>query len=472
MVFDRDAYLRELHNIVGDRDTYVQLSGNPVREYKKTLLPLVEKGFQMGILNEKEKIVLIPKAPRVPILYCLPKIQKSLTCPPGRPIVSGIGSIMSRVGKYIDHFLQPLVHQVPSYVKDTRHVINLLSKIRSNDQTLLVTADVTSLYTIIPHHLGVTAVEYYLSKFSPLPKQTFIIELLEYAAGHNYFWFDHQYYRQQCGVAMGAKYAPSLANLFMAKWEEDVIYKDRSPHLSFWARYIDDILLLWDGSTSQLDDFFSLVNTNDRGIRFVYEMSQEKFNVLDLTISKDGDAFKTILFFKKTDRNAFIPIGSCHHDSWLKSILKNQFIRMRRNCTDVSDYRTQAGIILSRLEEKGYDKDSLVRVMEQVETMDRATLLNEAPREDNKGPTLPFITTFSTHIKLRTFYADPGICWEMTELSKLSYLIKQIVFRGVSSLRDRIAPNVVDPPTQKVSFFFSEPLGLPSVSQVPDLHTE
>lgn len=73
---------------------------------------------------------------------------------------------------------------------------------------------------------------------------------------------------------MGAKYAPSLANLFMAKWEEDVVYTDQSPYLTFWARYINDVLLLWEGTSSQLDEFFSRLNNNDRGIKVTYHTSQ------------------------------------------------------------------------------------------------------------------------------------------------------------------------------------------------------
>ena len=53
---------------------------------------------------------------------------------------------------------------------------------------------------------------------------SYIIELLEFATQHIYFWFNNCFYLQQKGVAMGAKFAPSLANLFMAKWEEHVIY--------------------------------------------------------------------------------------------------------------------------------------------------------------------------------------------------------------------------------------------------------
>lgn len=182
-----------------DRDTYIPLPGNPVTQYKKTLQALIQRGLEEGILNEKEETFLIPKAPWVPLLYCLPKIHKSLNCPPGRPIVSRIDSIKSRVGKYIDHFLQPLVQQIPSYLKDTRQVMNLLSQLKPNNHTWMVTADVTSLYTIIPHNLGIAAVRYYLNIFSKIPEQqqAFIMDLLEFAANHNYFWFDHQYYRQQ-----------------------------------------------------------------------------------------------------------------------------------------------------------------------------------------------------------------------------------------------------------------------------------
>ncbi|XP_073468934.1 uncharacterized protein [Aquarana catesbeiana] len=37
---------------------------------------------------------------------------------------------------------------------------------------------------------------------------------------------------------MGAKFAPSLANLFMGKWEEDVIYANKRPELVLWASSI------------------------------------------------------------------------------------------------------------------------------------------------------------------------------------------------------------------------------------------
>lgn len=101
-------------------------------------------------------------APRTPTIYYFLKVNKSPTCPPGHPIVSGIDSVTSQVGRYIDYYLQPylqpLVQKMPLYIKDTRHTINLLSNHRPKPGLWKMTTDVSSLYTVIPHNLGLAAV--------------------------------------------------------------------------------------------------------------------------------------------------------------------------------------------------------------------------------------------------------------------------------------------------------------------------
>lgn len=126
---DKVDYLKEMHKIVDDTSTYTLLPNDPKNKFKRNLEVLVERGVFEGILSLKEKLFLIPKAPRTPTIYYLPKLHKDPVCPSGRPVVSGIDSITSRVGRYIDFYLQPLVQKIPSYVKDTRHIINILSSL-------------------------------------------------------------------------------------------------------------------------------------------------------------------------------------------------------------------------------------------------------------------------------------------------------------------------------------------------------
>lgn len=109
------------------------------------------------------------------------------------------------MGKYIDFYLQPLVTKMPSHLKDSHHVINLLNDYTPSPGWWLVTADVTTLYMVIPHNLGLFAVEYFLRRDSELFDEQicFIMQLLHFVATLNYFWFGGQFYRQDRGVAMG-----------------------------------------------------------------------------------------------------------------------------------------------------------------------------------------------------------------------------------------------------------------------------
>lgn len=98
----------------------------------------MKKTQREGILNKKEACYLIPDAPKIPIIYQVPKIQKDEKNLPGRP--SGIHSVFSRIGEYLNHFLQPIAQSNPSYVKDSEDLINKIkiSQSKKNAYSLLM----------------------------------------------------------------------------------------------------------------------------------------------------------------------------------------------------------------------------------------------------------------------------------------------------------------------------------------------
>lgn len=107
-------------------------------------------------------------AHRVPVIYCLPKVHKNPANPPWRPIVSGLDSVTSGIGKYIDGFLQPLVSQTPSFLRDSAQAIQLLSGMEWKDSYIMATVDVAFLYTIISHQDGFEAVDMFLKRDNKL----------------------------------------------------------------------------------------------------------------------------------------------------------------------------------------------------------------------------------------------------------------------------------------------------------------
>ena len=64
---------------------------------------------------------LLPSNPRPGQFYLPPKIHKGVLPHPGHPIISAIGSPTEEISEFLDFFLQPLLPQIPSYVKYTGH---------------------------------------------------------------------------------------------------------------------------------------------------------------------------------------------------------------------------------------------------------------------------------------------------------------------------------------------------------------
>ena len=58
---------------------------------------------------------------------------------------------------------------------------------------------------------------------------------------------------------MGTKMAPSYANTFMGKVEEDFVYGYPTQTL-FWKMCIDDCFFIWTGSEDSLDTRTALIH--------------------------------------------------------------------------------------------------------------------------------------------------------------------------------------------------------------------
>lgn len=83
VILDKSQYETEMHRILNEPGTYQMLPNNPTHKYKQELQELVLKGYELNILNKRERDFLIPSAPRIPTIYYLPKVHKDPVCPPG-----------------------------------------------------------------------------------------------------------------------------------------------------------------------------------------------------------------------------------------------------------------------------------------------------------------------------------------------------------------------------------------------------
>uniref|UniRef100_A0A8C5P7K0 Reverse transcriptase domain-containing protein n=1 Tax=Leptobrachium leishanense TaxID=445787 RepID=A0A8C5P7K0_9ANUR len=281
VILSKEAYDTEVLRILSDTSTYEPLKGDPINGIRSKLNALLLEGKENEILNEKEYDYLKMEYIKTPHIYILPKIHKSLTHPPGRPIVAGINSITSRLSEYVDILLQPIVQEVPSYLKDTISMLNLLQGLQYQTGDIMVTCDVNALYSSIPHLKGLSVVGEVLSQTHKIPVDqiSYILKSMEFILNNNYFKFENDFFIQRKGTAMGTKFAPSYANLYMAGWESQFVYGSHSwaqHKILSYRRYIDDVFFVWRGAEEDLISFLNGLDNLEWGIKLDRKWSVDK----------------------------------------------------------------------------------------------------------------------------------------------------------------------------------------------------
>ncbi|KAL0149653.1 hypothetical protein M9458_055041, partial [Cirrhinus mrigala] len=84
--------------------------------------------------------------------------------------------------------------------------------------------DIDSLYTNIETGAGLAAVRDCMNRYPDAKRpDDFILKLLEINLTKNDFEFDSKFYLQIKGTAMGKRFAPSYANIYMAHWEQTAV---------------------------------------------------------------------------------------------------------------------------------------------------------------------------------------------------------------------------------------------------------
>ena len=157
------------------------------------------------------------------------------TVPPAWPIISGNGSITENLSKYVNHHIQNFVNKIPSYLQDTPDFLRTLENENEIgpplENEILVTIDVTSLYTNISPDEGIEEVKKFLldRKDTSVPTE-FLVRMLEQVLKLNIFEFDRKLFLQIIGTAMGTVCAPPYANIFMNKI--DKLLRDLAKNIS------------------------------------------------------------------------------------------------------------------------------------------------------------------------------------------------------------------------------------------------
>jgi hypothetical protein len=183
VVMSRDDYLQMCQQILNDQSTYqLVISTDYTEKAFQQLVSILRSHDVLYSSLQKRKndgnivyrnytqlaksllqLYFDNKHLKTSKFYCLPKMHKK---PPivGRPIVSSINSITYHTSIYLQNKLFPIVKKLSTICLSAREIIKDSINLKLPVNSLIVCADVKSLYPSIPIQFGIKAIKEMLSR--------------------------------------------------------------------------------------------------------------------------------------------------------------------------------------------------------------------------------------------------------------------------------------------------------------------
>ena len=394
VIMNVDDYLNEANRQLSNTDFYQEIPSNLSNAHAEIVNKAVRDFMTEKLLPEQVAGALMVENPKTAKFYLLPKIHKKGN--PGRPITNAIGCPTSKIAEFVNHQLQPMVEKLKSYIKDTTHFLNKLAEIdHLPDDAILVTMDVSALYTNIPHNEGLNATAQTLEEDPSFTGSTrVILKFLSLILNLNNFSFNDQNFLQIKGCSMGSKCSCTYADLFMGKFEEQRIYpRIQGNHLCY-NRFRDDIFMIWIGGEESLKIFLDEINKVHDSIKFEAKYSRKKIDFLDTTVYITSEKkLATTLFRKPTDRNAYLHYSSYHPIQQKNNIPYGQYLRAKKICSNTTDADDAMKDVQKKLKQRGYPKEVLDEQLKRAEPIKREELLIEKTKKEDRR--IPFTVTYN-----------------------------------------------------------------------------
>ena len=149
---------------------------------------------------------------------------------------------------------------------------------------------------------------------------------------------------------MGTRMGPSYANLFVG--------------------YVEHQFFL----------IITSVNSFHPALKYTWEISETSLAFLDIKVSIRGNVLCTSVHYKPTDSHSYLLYSSSHPSHVKNSIPYSQFLRLRRLCSDDSDFSSKSEEMCQFFEKRGYPVSVVKAGHHRAQQFDRQSSLQTSKK--------------------------------------------------------------------------------------------
>ncbi|CAH2329819.1 Hypothetical predicted protein, partial [Pelobates cultripes] len=153
--------------------------------------------------------------------------------------------------------------------------------------------------------------------------------------------------------------APMYANAYMYQYEMQYILQRYDLHITRYFRFIDDILILWNGTKEEALQFTLGLNTLPTPVKMTSHVDEKSVQFLDVEIMIIDEKLEFRLFTKPTDRNTILHFDSFHPRHLKTSLPSSQFLRVLRNNSLSQQCNLQLEAMYKKFWTRGYPRSIL-----------------------------------------------------------------------------------------------------------------
>ncbi|CAF4926550.1 unnamed protein product [Rotaria socialis] len=138
---------------------------------------------------------------------------------------------------------------------------------------------------------------------------------------------------------MGSAFTLTLANIFMWKWERQLVHRLEVSN-EIYGRYVDDIFFTSNDSLESIDQMLDEANNFHPNIKLVRQIGRS-VPFLDVFIHNSKGALKTSVYHKEAAEPYVVPFGSDHPGHVFRNTVDTAITRAVRYSTTLLEFEEE-----------------------------------------------------------------------------------------------------------------------------------
>ncbi len=168
---------------------------------------------------------------------------------------------------------------------------------------------------------------------------------------------------------MGMSPAPTIANLYVAIYEESNVLKFLPLPVLYLRRFINDGVKIWlHNPHPTIDDrnwkeFQDCLNAS--GLSWIFSDRSKEVVFMDLSLKIEGRQIKSSLYAKPMALHLYLPPHSCHAPGILSGLISGNVLRIYQLFSDAKDITKELKLFFHRLLDQGCQSNRLTPLFQK-----------------------------------------------------------------------------------------------------------